>query len=265
MEQKIFDRLRTIIYQKSGITLSEGKKVLLTSRIQKRLKALQLDTHKEYLKFLEEDLSGHELVNMLNVVSTNVTSFFRDMHHFTAIEKHMSNLIKKDIKKLKIWCAASSSGQEPYSIAISMKKSLPSYVEKKILATDISTDILNKAKQGIYKKKEIEPIDRSSLLSYFTKVKKDNTEMYHVKDELKSMILFKRLNLSEELPLKGPLDIIFCRNVMIYFDTAVKNKLIAQIEKLLTPGGLLILGSTESLTGLKHGLDVYQPSIYIKK
>lgn len=265
MEEIVFNKLREIIYQKSGIALSESKKALLSARIQKRLRALGLNSFKEYLSYIRSDNSENELVEMLNVISTNVTSFFRDNHTFVFLEKYIEQKLQKGMNKIRIWSAACSSGQEPYSIAIMMKKIVPNYLDQKILATDISTDILKKAQKGIYLNKDIDTIEKNILLSYFKKTHENGKDFYHIKDEIKNMVLFKRINLSETLPLKGPLDIIFCRNVMIYFDNKGKNKLIAQLEKLLHPEGLLILGSTESLTGLTHGLEVYQPSIYIKK
>ena len=259
-----FEKFRVLIYNYSGITLKDGKRTMLESRINKRLRALNLDTYEDYLSYVTKSSHKDELVNMIDEVSTNITHFFRDAPHFTFLEKHIKSQIQDGQKKFRIWCCAASTGQEPYSIAMVMHKlttDFPGQYDIKILATDISTQVLKSCEQGHYTPTMLEDIPQKYRTKYFTKI--SGQDLYEVDLKLKKLITFKRLNLSIfPFPLKNKLDIVFIRNVMIYFDKETKHKILENIHNLLHNKGIVITGSTESLTGVHDNFSRLDPSIY---
>lgn len=265
MEQEIFEILRKLIYEKSGITLGDNKVALVSARVGKRLRALKLETYKEYLDVLQKDESGDELVNLLDAISTNVTSFFREADHFEFVGKVFSEWIESGQQRFRFWSAACSSGEEPYSLAMKLfETSDLTKLDVKILGTDISTKVLAHCLQGVYDEARLETVSRQLLSKYF--VKQGDTGLWKVRPELQAMTVFRRLNLSTPpFPMKGPLDLVFCRNVMIYFDKEVRSRLISEIHRLLKPGGFLLVGHSESLTGVDAGFKPVRPSVYVKK
>ncbi len=261
MNDKTFESFRSLIYEKSGISLNEGKKALVQARIGKRMRVLGIDDEDEYFTLVNNDSDGKEVVEMLDAISTNTTSFFREAEHFDFFKAKIREWYEQGQRKFRIWSAASSSGEEPYTIAISILETLPSEIDARILATDISTKILSACKKGFYVKEKLKPINMELKKRYFDKCEQG----YMIKDIVKSKVLFKRLNLSTPpFPMKGPLDIIFCRNVMIYFDNKVRHRLINEAYRLLKPGGYLLVGHAESLTGISSKFKTIKPSIYIK-
>lgn len=260
MEKETFDSLRRIIFDCSGISLGEDKVPLLSARVAKRLRALELSSEKDYLNFLKKDKEGKELIRFIDVVSTNTTYFYREPEHFSFLREALS--ARKNQKEIKIWCAASSSGEEPYTLSITAKEVLGN-VPCKILATDISMTILERARTGFYSGKQLEHIPQSIQEKYLELEESDGEVSFSVKPEIKRSILFKRLNLSAfPYPLNGPFDFIFCRNVMIYFDNPLKTKMVAQFERLLAPDGYLIISKTESLVSISTRLSSIGNSIY---
>lgn len=267
MKKRVFNELRSIVYDNCGISLSESKVALVTARVNKRMRKLNLAEAEDYLSFLKSDRTGAELIQFLDVISTNTTYFFRESEHFQFLAEELKNWSAKGQRRFRLWSAASSSGEEPYSIAMVINETLkgPGY-NVKLLATDISTDILAKAKAGSYDKERVAKIPRYLLTRYFQKVENEGRAEYVARAELKNLIAFRRLNLSSPpFPMKGPLDIVFCRNVMIYFDKIVRGRLVNDIHRLLKPGGFLIVGHSESLAGLDTPFKTVRPSIYVKK
>ncbi len=268
MEQALFSKFRTIAYEKAGIALNQGKQSLVSARVAKRQRALGIETPRQYLKFLEDDNSGTEIVYFLDAISTNFTSFMREPDHFKVLSDEANTWIVKGRNRVRLWCAASSSGEEPYSIAITVLEALKDKkLDFKILATDISTRVLDAAEAGIYEQTRIEPLTKAQRTKYLERRSPRSSEeqLFEVKPAVKRHIVFKRLNLSKPpFPMNGPLDLVMCRNVMIYFDNAVRQGLVSEMERLLCPGGLLLTGHSETLTGIQSGLKFERPSVYRK-
>ncbi len=268
IDKRTFNSFCKLVYEKCGIKLGEKKEALVAARVAKRMRALDIDSHKKYLNFLNADETGDELIRFLDVISTNVTSFYREPEHFNIMERIIKQWLKNGRSKFRIWCAAASSGEEPYTIAMTMLESTKNYnCDIKILATDISTKILGMAKEGIYKNEKTKGIPANLRTAYFSTTQNTgNVNSYTVKPSLKKVISFARLNLSvTPFPMKGPFDMIFVRNVMIYFDNTVRSRLLEDVYRLLGNGGFLFVGHAESLTGSLHnGLKKYSNSVYVK-
>jgi len=266
-----FEKITGLIYSLCGISLGSGKKELVTARLTKRLNDLKLPSFDSYLKHVQNDESGYELLQLIDVITTNVTSFFREAHHFDYIREHLIPAFKAKSDRIRIWSAGCSSGEEPYSMAILLNEEFGNVMLKdiKILATDISTHILSKAKEGLYEKQLIEGVPKALLGKYFECLTardefKNVKYFYRAKPELKNLISFARLNLMEEWPMKGPFKIIFCRNVMIYFDKQTQEKLVGKYYNLLEPGGHLFIGHSENLSSISHSYKYVQPGVYMK-
>jgi chemotaxis protein methyltransferase CheR len=266
MEQRIFEKFRKLIYDKSGITLGPQKVSLVSSRVSKRMRALQLDDYQDYLKVVLEDNTGSELVQLLDAISTNVTSFYREPEHFKFMTQAFGQWRDKGQTRFRIWCAASSTGEEPYTIAITALEALGRGVDVKILATDISTRVLETCQRGVYKDSKVDPVPPVLRSRYFSKLQQNGETYYRVNPELQQLLTFGRLNLSTPpFPMKGPMDIVICRNVMIYFDDVVRRNLVQEAHRLLKPGGYFIVGHSESLTNSSGPFRTIRPSIYQKQ
>jgi chemotaxis protein methyltransferase CheR len=268
MRNSVFNALRQIAYDRSGISIRENKEALMSARIAKRMRHHGFSSEREYLDFLSQPQSDEELVEFLDAISTNFTSFYREADHFKLLESEAERWVSEGRSKIRLWCAASSTGEEPYTLAITLNEVLARRsIDFRILATDISTRALRDAQEGTYEHGRVAPVAPELLRKYFTPIRQTGAEQtFRVKDELKARVLFKRLNLSlPPFPMRGDLDAVFCRNVMIYFDTAVRQRLIADIERLLRPGGLLVVAHSETLSGVKHGLRTVKPSVYRKE
>lgn len=266
MEAVIFEKLRSLIERESGIHLTDEKRTLLSNRVQKRLRALNLPSVERYMEIIELDVSGEELVQLIDVVSTNVTYFWREHEHFEKLSRVLREYEQQGKHKIRIWCAASSSGEEPYGIAMVAQGSLRTAgCDFKILATDICTKVLRKAVVGRYQEKQLEKLPAELRQRYLSKIETDDELCWEVAQPIKNMVLFKKLNLSQfPYPLKGPLDIIFCRNVMIYFDLPLRQKIAEEFFRLLAPGGLLFLSLSENLLGFPHRFQSYSPAVFQK-
>jgi len=265
MDHATFDRFRKIVYENSGIALGEGKEALVCARIGKRKRILDIPDDRAYLRYIEQDDSREEIVQLLDVISTNVTHFFREPAHFDFIMETVIAWTARGQRRLRLWSAACSTGEEPYSLAVTLHEALGGRgADVKILATDISTRVLNLAREGIYSLEKLKQVSAERRERFFCKTPA-RPDCFAVRDELRSLMVFRRLNLATPpFPMHGPLDIILCRNVMIYFDNIVRTRLLAEAYRLLKPGGYLIVGHAESLTGLMSDFKSVKPSIYIK-
>jgi len=252
LSDEVFGLFQNLIYTTAGIRLSSQKKGLLSSRLLRRLKKLGIDSLHEYYRRVKDD--SDELVEMLNCISTNTTHFFRENHHFEYLKnKIMPELVemKSKEKTIRIWSAGCSTGEEPYSIAISVCEALRDRGwDIKILSTDISTKALDKAEKGIYEYEAVSNMSEDIVRRYFLKGTGENTGMIKVKNFLKEMIRFRRLNLKDKVySFNKGFDVIFCRNVMIYFDENMKQHVLSMFYKHLLEGGHLFLGHSETMLG----------------
>lgn len=240
-----------LVYEHAGIVIREHKEAMTRGRLARRVKALGLTSVAEYCAFLKTAAAESEIPELINAVTTNHTAFFRERHHFDHLRKDvLPRLLAERGQRrgrIRIWSSASSSGEEPYSIAATARDALGSRsdVDLKILATDIDTDILEKADAGIY---PAELFDRLPAdVRPWLKVETVGRGEVRIVDDLRRLLSFKRLNLIETWPMSGPFDVIFCRNVFIYFDTQTKAAILDRFVGLLAPGGFLYLGHSESL------------------
>ena len=265
ISKREFKLLKDYIYDKTGINLNEQKVTLLKTRLNKRLRELKLNSFKEYYEFLKND--EDEQTKFINAISTNVTSFFREERQWEFLEKDMVNIKAKLInKKLRIWSAACSTGEEPYTIVMFLKEQLERFesFDIKILASDISHDALTKAKKGIFSGKNIDDLPKHHIHNNFNRIGK--TDSYQIDKELSDLIMFREFNLvygNYSLFGNTKFDMIFCRNVMIYFDNETKEKIVQNLANRLKKGGYFFLGHSESLMSHK-GLKYVMPSIYKK-
>ena len=262
-----FNGLRALVKRVTGIHLADTKRELVYGRISRRLRVLGLRSFREYRDFVEQEGNDNELVELCNAITTNLTSFFREGHHFVYLaEKFLTPLAqdKNARRRLRLWSAGCSTGEEPYSIAMTICEALPDWTrwDIKILATDIDSDVLNRARAGIYREDRVNGMNPRRVKTFFREHREGNTRAYRVTPELKSMITFKQLNLMHELPMRGPLDVIFCRNTVIYFDKDTQRQLFARVDRLQRPGDLLFLGHSESLFKVSEAYTLIGKTIY---
>ena len=269
LTEEQFRKISDLVYDYCGINLHDGKKELVRARLAKRLRMLRIKTFDDYLRYALEDSSGREFTHLIDALSTNLTSFFREQQHFDHLRQHFYPALlvrKRACKKFRIraWSAGCSSGEEPYSIAISLLEALAGqgHWDAKILATDLSTEVLARAKAGLYEAQRVAPMTPQQKQRYL--IRRDRDKTYEVAPAVRAMVLFGRLNLMETWPVRGPVDFIFCRNVMIYFDKPTQQKLVQRFYDLLDSQGLLFTGHSESLTGIEHQFKYVQPTIYAK-
>lgn len=260
-----FALFRKYIYEKVGISLSDQKSTLVKGRLNKRLNHLGLKSFRDYYDYLVSDLSGEELSFFVSAISTNVTSFFREGAQWKWLESYLPALVaSKREKKLRIWSAGCSSGEEPYTILMFLQHHLSDF-EKwdiKILATDISSKVLTHAMQGAYEPKAVEGLSKEIIARSF-EAKKTEEGRYQIRASLREKVLFRKYNLvTDPFFFKNSFDMIFCRNVMIYFDEATRFDLIGRFITLLPKGAPLFLGSSESLTTHRESLKLLGSSIY---
>ena len=265
-----FEKISRLVYGQCGINLHKGKKELVKSRLGKRLREGNFKSFGDYYRYVTTEKGTGELIAMIDSLSTNLTSFFREDSHFYKLHEIVPAAIKtagngRHVPKLKVWSAGCSTGEEPYSLAIVLKEIIDGGTwDLRILATDISTKALSSAAAGIYTKKKVENIPPLLLRRYFQIGQGRWEGYYRAKKELKDVIKFMRFNLMEALFSNDLFDIIFCRNVMIYFDKETQNGLVNKFYDSLKEGGHLFVGHSESLTGLAHRFKCMGPSIYRK-
>jgi chemotaxis protein methyltransferase CheR len=264
-----FESISTLVKDLCGINLHQGKKELVKARLSKRLRCLGLTSFQDYIEHLRKD-RGDEMIAMLDLLSTNLTSFFREPGHFDFLAELLAakaaSTAQGRARQLRIWSAGCSSGEEPYTIAVIVNENLPDLAawDAKILATDLSTRVLARAKAGTYRGDQVSKVPGMCLSQYFTCVQSRPERIYKVNESLSRLIRFARLNLMGAWAMRGPFDVIFCRNVMIYFDKPTQSRLIGRFAELLAPGGILFVGHSESLAGVQHNLEYVQPTVYRK-
>lgn len=258
-----FQKVRSLLHKRSGISLSESKGQMVYSRLARRLRQLDLYSFTEYFGYLEQhDGEWQEFVNAL---TTNLTSFFRENHHFEALANYLRHLPKRS-EPVRIWCSAASTGEEPYSLAITAMEAFDSlHPPVQILASDIDTSVLNTARQGIYPISRVEQLSDTRKKTFFMRGTGTQAGMVCVRSELRELIEFQQINLlGQQWPIKPGLDILFCRNVMIYFDKPTQQHLLARMTRLLRQDGLFFAGHSESFVHAMHlvrliGRTIYRP------
>jgi chemotaxis protein methyltransferase CheR len=264
LEKAQFERISQLVYQLTGINLHSGKEELVNARLTKRLRALGLKTFDAYMEYLKRDNSEEELVAMIETMTTNKTSFFRESHHFNYLCRQIVPGLRN--RKVRIWSAGCSSGEEAYTIVILLNEAIQDFGlwDISVLATDLSSRMLARARKGIYDTNHLRDVPPLLISKYFTCIEANSVRRYQVIEPLRRHVHFARLNLMEGWPMRGPFDVIFCRNVMIYFDKPTQERLMNRFWELLKPGGYLFIGHSESLTGSRHKFRYVQPAIYVK-
>ncbi len=264
-----FRALRDMVKAMTGISLAETKRELVYGRVSRRLRALGLKTFAEYRRLIETP-DAPELVEFCNALTTNLTSFFRESHHFDYLrDEFLAGRADsaQATRRIRIWSSACSSGEEPYSIAMTICEAIKDWQrwDIKILATDVDTNILATARRGLYKQERTKGLDPRRLSRFFEMKTEDGGPCYEATPELKSLITFKQINLMNELPMSGPLDVIFCRNVVIYFDKDTQRGLFGRMARLQRADDLLFLGHSENLFNVSSDYTLIGKTIYRRK
>jgi chemotaxis protein methyltransferase CheR len=264
LEKAYFEKISQLVYRMTGINLHPGKQQLVKARLTKRLRVLGLKSFDEYMEYLEGDNLNGELVALIETMTTNKTSFFREPQHFDYLNRQIVPKIRN--RRIRVWSAGCSSGEEPNSIAILLNETIQSIIlwDIRILATDLSSRMLAYARKGIYDIKSLQDMPPLLISKYFKCIETSPVRRYQIIEPLRRLIQFARLNLMGEWPMRGTFDVIFCRNVMIYFDKPIREQLVNRFWKLLNPGGYLFVGHSESLAGSQHKFCYVEPSIYMK-
>ena len=249
-----FERVRKLIYQHAGISLSPVKQDMVYSRLARRLRATGMQSFAQYLDALENK-GGDEWERFVNSLTTNLTSFFREPHHFPIFAEHLRKLGTK--RAVRVWCSAASTGEEPYSIAMTVAETFGSNVSHiSITASDLDTNVLATAQKGVYPIERVEKLSQERLQKFFLRGTGSQEGYVSVRPELRRMIDFQRINLLDSTySVRGPLDIIFCRNVMIYFDKPTQYKILSRFAPMMQPDGLMFAGHSESFL---HASDLFR-------
>ncbi len=257
-----FESVRKILYKKAGINLSDSKKQLVYSRLARRLRALKLQNFTEYLAYLDEH--EYEQEEFINALTTNLTAFFREPHHFDILATFAEKM-KQQRRPMRVWCAAASTGEEPYSIAMALSEAYGSYEPPvEIIASDIDSNVLKEGSAGVYSLQRLETVSLERKKQFFQRGKGANSGKARVIPALRNLIDFRQVNLLDATwDLKPGFDIIFCRNVMIYFDKETQMKLLARMMKLLNNDGLYIAGHSESFTSANHLVKLIGKTTYV--
>ena len=256
-----FERVRALIYQRAGISLADSKQEMVYSRLARRLRATGIGSFVRYLDDLEAGHLGEEWQSFTNALTTNLTSFFREAHHFPLLADHVKKVRDKPIT---IWCSASSTGEEPYSIAMTVCEAFGTLNPPvQIIATDIDTNVLQVGANGVYALDRIGKLEPERLKKFFLRGKGAQEGMVRVRPELRNLVTFKQLNLlADGWPLSGQFDVIFCRNVMIYFDKATQRKILARFVPLMKPDALLFAGHSENFLYVSESLKLRGKTVY---
>lgn len=257
-----FACVKRLIYQRAGISLAPSRSNMVYTRLVKRLRETGYSQFKDYLAMLEENSDSGEWESFVNALTTNLTSFFREAHHFEILTEYLKR--RKPGQTIKIWCSASSTGEEPYSLAMTAVEAFDTYMPPvRILATDIDTNVLATAQAGVYSMNQLENFSDARLKRFFLKGKGSNAAFARIRPELRNLVAFKQLNLLDRSwPLKGPFDAIFCRNVMIYFDKPTQHQLLEKFAPLLAADGLLFVGHSESFQYNENPFKLLSKTVY---
>lgn len=255
-----FTRVRKMIYERAGISLGTHKREMVYSRLARRLRALRLQDFGSYLDRLENVPEAAEWEDFVNALTTNLTAFFRESHHFPIL----ADFAQKRAGPVSVWCCAASTGEEPYSIAIALAEALgPRVSGCSVLATDIDTNVLNRARAAVYPAERVAKMEESRLKRFFLKGRGANAGQVRVRPEIAGMVRYETLNLlAPTWPLSELFDVIFCRNVMIYFDKPTQAKILERFVPLLKPGGLLFAGHSENFTYINRDFRLRGQTVY---
>jgi chemotaxis protein methyltransferase CheR len=260
-----FEALRKLVKQITGINLSDQKHELVYGRLARRLRVLQLQSFAQYREILAQD-GGKEIAQFCNAITTNLTAFFREPHHFDYLRDQVLTPMVNSAatRRLRIWSAGCSTGEEPYSIAMTILETLPDLRrwDVRILATDLDSDVLERGRRGLYTEERLKNLTLQRRARFFRERRDRGGLCYEVTPELQSLITFKQLNLMHPLPMRGPLDAIFCRNVVIYFDKETQRELFTRVAQLQQPGNLLFLGHSESLFKVSEQYALIGKTVY---
>jgi chemotaxis protein methyltransferase CheR len=269
----LFARFQRLIYNETGIWLSESKTALLCGRLARRLRALEFKSLREYYEVVSQPEQHEERVRMIDAITTNETRFFREPKHFEYLIGTLFPLWRRltgqglRSRKIRVWSAGCSSGEEPYSLAMVLAENLPACEgwDVRILATDISTRVLAIAQEGIYRIAGSTDIPRDMLQRFMLRGHSDHEGKMKVAREIRNMVEFQRLNLGDDVyPVKETFDAIFCRNVLIYFDARSKTRVVDKLVRHLAPQGLLFIGHAENLHSITQGLKSVAPTVYLQ-
>jgi len=266
---KEFRYLASLVYERSGIVLAAHKQDMVYARLARRLRSLGLSSFQQYCELIQSEDGASEIGSLINAITTNLTRFFREIHHF----EHLREVVLKESslhaaqsgqRRLRIWSAGCSSGEEPYSIAMMLMEGLPGLErwDARILATDLDTSMVEKAATGCYPESALHNVPRTMQLRYFETDTSEYDTEWTVASAVRRLITFKQLNLLGAWPMSGKFDAIFCRNVMIYFDAATKAKLVSRFAGLLKPRGWLYVGHSESLLDNQSSFELKGRTIY---
>ncbi|GGD33787.1 protein-glutamate O-methyltransferase CheR [Franconibacter pulveris 1160] len=255
-----FRRICQLIYQRAGIVLADHKRDMVYNRLVRRLRTLGLDDFGRYLSMLEANANSAEWQAFINSLTTNLTAFFREAHHFPVLAEHA----RKRSGEYKVWSAAASTGEEPYSLAITLADTLGTAPGRwKVFASDIDTEVLQKAQSGIYRQEELKTLSPQQLQRYFMRGTGPHEGLVRVRGELANHVEFASLNLlDKQYNVPGPFDAIFCRNVMIYFDRETQEAILKRFVPLLKPGGLLFAGHSENFSNLSRDFWLRGQTVY---
>jgi chemotaxis protein methyltransferase CheR len=255
-----FERVRALIYKRAGIALADSKQEMVYSRLARRLRATGIRSFQAYLDELESGTGNEEWEAFTNALTTNLTSFFREAHHFPLLAEH----VRKITEPVTIWCSASSTGEEPYSIAMTLCEAFNTMTPPaQVIATDIDTNVLNTGANGVYPIERLDKMSQDRMRRFFLRGKGQQEGLARVRPELRQMVTFKQLNLlSDDWPIKGPFDAIFCRNVMIYFDKPTQSKILARFAPLMKPDALLFAGHSENFLYVSDAFKLRGKTVY---
>lgn len=268
LSTKHFQAIKTVLYDSAGIRLADHKRLMVENRIAKRLRDLSLTSYADYIDYLQSSGKEDELVHLVNVLTTNVTHFFREGHHFEHMSATLEGWVKQGAGRIRVWSAGCSLGAEPYSAALTIlkvKEKTKRNINARILATDIDTLTLARARKAEFKEGNLKGLSKVQLDHAFQKAEKEGAAMYKLKDTIRSMVAFNYLNLNtQKWPMSGPFDFIFCRNVLIYFDRTKQNEIVSRLLSYLRPGGFFYLGHSEHAVMEGRGLKSCGKTIYQK-
>ncbi|WP_020654195.1 CheR family methyltransferase [Massilia niastensis] len=259
-----FERVRALIYRRAGISLADSKQEMVYSRLARRLRATGIQSFERYLDDLEAGRMAAEWEAFTNALTTNLTSFFREAHHFPLLAEHLVALHRRERRTLTVWCSASSTGEEPYSIAMTACEAFDTLTPPvQVVATDIDTNVLATGANAIYPMERVDKLDPGRLRRFFLKGKGSHEGMARMRPELRQLVAFRQLNLlAEEWPLEGRFDAIFCRNVMIYFDKATQRKILSRFVPLMKPDALMFAGHSENFLYVSDALRLRGKTVY---
>jgi len=255
-----FERVRALIHKRAGIALADSKQEMVYSRLARRLRATGIRSFQAYLDSLESGQDHDEWEAFTNALTTNLTSFFREAHHFPLLADHVRNAKEPVV----VWCSASSTGEEPYSIAMTLCEALGSLTpQAHVIATDIDTNVLATAANGIYSIDRLDKMSPERAKRFFLRGKGSQSGMVRVRPELRQMVTFKQLNLlADDWPISGQFDAIFCRNVMIYFDKPTQGKILSRFAPLMKSNGLLFAGHSENFLYVSDAFKLRGKTVY---